>query len=380
LSRPSGEADVLLGRMELDRFLKTVVDSDASDLILKVGTQPAMKVHGKVLFIGGEAVTAEGFEAVLSRVAPAEARARLAEPGERDFSCEIPGIGRFRCNAFRQMGQPAIVMRHVKCTVPSFTELFLPERQFTQFAGLERGLVLVTGVTGSGKTTSVAAIIDAINNTRNKHVVTLEDPIEYRFTENLSVINQREIGLDTQSFVTGLRAAMREAPDVIMLGELRDTETMSAAIAAAETGHLVISTLHTVNAMQTIERVMTFFPPHQHDLVRFQLSTVLAGVASQRLVPCLQTARMVPAVELLMATPRTREILREGKTRELEKALQEGAEYYGSQTFNMSLLTHLQAGRISLDDALNASDNPDDLKLALRGVTKGADRRLKIDR
>jgi twitching motility protein PilT len=165
-----------------------------------------------------------------------------------------------------------------------------------------------------------------------------------------------------------------------MLGELRDTETMSAAIAAAGPGHLVISTLHTVNAMQTVERVMTFFPPHMHDLVRFQLSTVVAGVASQRLVPCLQSARMVPAVELLVATPRTREILREGKTRELEKSLVEGHEYYGSQTFNMSLQEHLHAGRISLDDALNASDNPDDLKLALRGVTKGTDRKLKLER
>jgi twitching motility protein PilT len=366
--------------MDLDRLLKTVVDSDASDLILKIGTQPAMKVHGKVLFIGSDPIRAEEFEAVLEQIATPETRARLMKAGDRDFSCEFPGIGRFRCNAFKVMGNLAVVMRHVKNSVPSFTELCLPDRQFTQFAALERGLVLVTGVTGSGKSTSVAAIIDSVNNTRNKHIVTLEDPIEYKFTGNLSVINQREVGIDTQSFVTGLRAAMREAPDIIMLGELRDTETMSAAIAAAETGHLVISTLHTVNAMQTIERVMTFFPPHQHDLVRFQLSTVLAGVASQRLVPCLTSARMVPAVELLMSTPRTREILREGKTRELEKALTEGAEYYGSQTFNMSLLAHLQAGRISLDDALNASDNPDDLKLALRGVTKGTDRRLKLER
>jgi twitching motility protein PilT len=366
--------------MDLDRLLKTVVDSDASDLILKVGNQPAMKVHGKVLFIGEEPVVAEEFDGVLDRVMTKEMRARLLEQGERDFSFECKDVGRFRCNAFRQMGLYAIVMRQVKRVVPSFTELCLPERQFNHFAALERGLVLVTGVTGSGKSTSVAAIIDAINNTRNKHIVTLEDPVEYKFVDNLSVINQREVGLDTQSFLTGLRAAMREAPDVIMLGELRDTETMSAAIAAAETGHLVISTLHTVNAMQTVERVMTFFPPHQHDLVRFQLSTVIAGIASQRLVPCLQSARMVPAVELLMATPRTRDILREGKTRELGKALEEGAEYYGSQTFNMSLQYHLEGGRISLDDALAASDNPDDLKLALRGVTKGADRKLKLER
>jgi twitching motility protein PilT len=360
--------------------LKTIVDSDASDLIIKVGNQAAMKVHGRVLFLGGDPVTREEFMGLIDVLIPKEMQSRLTESGERDFSFECSGIGRFRCNAFRAMGQYAIVMRHVKKTVPSFTELCLPERQFNGFAALERGLLLVTGVTGSGKSTSVAAIIDAINNTRNKHIVTLEDPIEFKFTDNLSVINQREIGLDTHSFVTGLRAAMREAPDVIMLGELRDTETMSAAIAAAETGHLVISTLHTVNAMQTVERVMTFFPPHQHDLVRFQLSTVLSGVASQRLVPCLQSARMVPAIELLMSTPRTREILREGKTRELEKSLVEGAEYYGSQTFNMSLLAHLNAGRISLDDALNASDNPDDLKLVLRGVTKGADRKLKLER
>jgi twitching motility protein PilT len=366
--------------MDLDRLLKTVVDSDASDLILKVGNQPAMKVHGKVLFLGGESVSVPEMEQALERVASKDVRARLQEVGERDFSFEAEGVGRFRCNAFRQMGLYALVMRQVKRVVPSFAELCLPERQFNQFAACERGLILITGVTGSGKSTSVAAIIDAINNTRNKHVVTLEDPIEYKFTENLSVINQREIGIDTYSFVSGIRAAMREAPDIIMLGELRDTETMTAAIAAAETGHLVISTLHTVNAQQTVERVMTLFPPYQHDLVRFQLSTVLAGVASQRLVPCLQTARMVPAVELLMSTPRTREILREGKTRELDKALTEGAEYYGSQTFNMSLLQHLQAGRISLDDALNASDNPDDLKLALRGVTKGADRKLKLER
>jgi twitching motility protein PilT len=366
--------------MDLDRLLKTVVDSDASDLILKVGNQPAMKVHGKVLFLGGDPVTVPEMDQVLERVASKEVRAKLADSGERDFSFECAGVGRFRCNAFRQMGFHAIVMRQVKRVVPSFAELCLPERQFNQFASTERGLLLVTGVTGSGKSTSVAAVIDAINNTRNKHIVTLEDPIEYKFTENLSIINQREIGIDTYSFVSGIRAAMREAPDIIMLGELRDTETMTSAIAAAETGHLVISTLHTINAQQTVERVMTLFPPYQHDLVRFQLSTVLAGVASQRLVPCLQTARMVPAVELLMSTPRTREILREGKTRELEKALIEGAEYYGSQTFNMSLLQHLNAGRISLDDALNASDNPDDLKLALRGVVKGADRKLKLER
>ncbi len=364
--------------MDFDRLLQTVVDADASDLILKVGSQPAMKQSGKVLFLAKEILTDADLDVVLVRIADETARKRVAEAGEADFAWEHPDLGRVRVNAFRTCGRVSVVMRQVKRTVPGFAELFLPEQQFRKLAALERGLVLVTGVTGSGKSTTVASLLEEVNHTRNKHVVTLEDPIEFRFQDNLSLIQQREVGVDTKSWVSGLRAAMREAPDVIMIGEIRDTETMSAAIAAAETGHLVISTLHTVNAMQTVERVMTFFPPHQHDLVRFQLSTVLQGVASQRLIPCLQTARMVPAVELLMSAPRVRELLREGKTHELEKALVEGAEYWGTQTFNMSLKTHIDAGRISVDDALAASDNPDDLKLALRGVTKGTDRRLAI--
>ncbi|HYC77331.1 MAG TPA: PilT/PilU family type 4a pilus ATPase [Planctomycetota bacterium] len=366
--------------MDFDRLLQTVVDADASDLILKPGGQPAMKASGKVLFLSDAALTDDEIDAVLKRIGSDEARRRIAEHGESDFAWEHPTLGRLRVNAFRQSGRVSVVMRQVKRAVPGFADLQLPEKQFQQLASLERGLILVTGVTGSGKSTTVASLIEHVNNTRNKHIVTLEDPIEFRFTDNLSIINQREVGVDTRSFVTGLRAAMREAPDVIMLGEIRDHETMSAAIAAAETGHLVISTLHTVNAMQTVERVMTFFPPHQHELIRFQMSTALAGVASQRLIPCLDSARMAPAVELLLATPRTRELLREGKTKELEKALVEGAEYWGTQTFNMSLKSHIDAGRISVDDALAASDNPDDLKLALRGVTKGVAGKLAITR
>jgi twitching motility protein PilT len=364
--------------MDFDRLLQTVVDADASDLLLKVGCAPAMKAAGKILFLDKTMLSEADVDAVLSRIAGAEARKRVEERGEADFAWEHASLGRVRVNAFKQSGRISIVMRQVKRAVPGFAELFLPEAQFRKFAALERGLILVTGVTGSGKSTTVASIVEEINHTRNKHIVTLEDPIEFRFQDNLSIVNQREIGVDTQSWLTGLRAAMREAPDVIMLGEIRDHETMSAAIAAAETGHLVISTLHTVNAMQTVERVMTFFPPHQHELIRFQLSTALQGVASQRLIPCLQTARMLPAVELLMGTPRVRELLREGKTKDLEKALVEGAEYWGTQTFNMSLKSHIDAGRVSVDDALAASDNPDDLKLALRGVTKGTDRRLAI--
>lgn len=364
--------------VDLDRLLATVVDSDASDLILKTGSQPAMKQAGKVLFLSESTVSAEDAESILKRISRSDTMERFEKHGEADFAFEHPERGRFRVNVFRGAGRISIVMRQVKNIIPSFAELNLPEKQFTRFANLERGLVFVTGITGSGKSTTLASIVDAINNTRNKHVLTLEDPIEYRFGDNLSIINQREIGMDTRDWITGLRNAMREAPDVIMIGEIRDDETMAAAIAAAETGHLVITTLHTVNAIQTVERVMTFFPPHQHELVRLQLSLVLEGVASQRLIPCVKTGRMVPAVEILMGSPRIREILRAGHTKDLDNALQEGAQYYGTQTFNMSLKGLYDTGLIGLEDALAASDNPDDLKLAIRGVTRGSDRGLTM--
>ncbi|MFT7617982.1 MAG: twitching motility protein PilT [Planctomycetota bacterium] len=357
---------------DLKRTLQMAVAADASDLILKTGSQPALKVAGKVLFVSDDVITLEDGDKLVDEIAPGPMKTRFEQEGEADFSYTNSEAGRFRCNLYRQKGSMGLVMRQIKDVIPAFADLNLPVQQFTHFAGLDRGIVFVTGVTGSGKSTTLAALVDFINNTRNKHVITLEDPVEYTFKDNLSIISQREIGVDTKSFATGLKAAMREAPDVIMVGEIRDEETMQAAISAAETGHLVLTTLHTVNAIQTVERIHTFFPPHQHELVRLQLSTVLAGVASQRLIPNLKTTGMVPAIELLMATPRVRELVFEGKTLELDKALTEGQEYYGTQTFNMSLRKHYEDGIISLDDALAASDNPDDLKLIIRGIETGA--------
>ncbi len=357
--------------MELTKLLSTTVESDASDLILKTGTQPAIKVHGKILFVADTKLTPADVAGYVDTMASAEVRGRLETEGEADFAFEHESLGRFRVNVFRSFGAVSIVLRQIKKVIATFEELHLPVRQFSQFAGLERGLVFMTGVTGSGKSTALASVIEAINNTRNEHIITLEDPIEYKFEDNLCVVSQREIGIDTRDFMTGLKAAMREAPDVIMIGEIRDAATMSAAISAAETGHLVLSTLHTVNAIQTVERISTFFPPHQHDLVRSQLSMVLEGVASLRLLPCLKTARMVPAVELLLGTPRVRELVHEGKTKDLDKALLDGNEYYGTQTFNQSLRSLCEDGMVSEEDALQASDNPDDLRLMLRGVTRG---------
>ncbi|MCB9833242.1 MAG: PilT/PilU family type 4a pilus ATPase [Planctomycetes bacterium] len=364
---------------DLQKTLEMAVAAGASDLILKTGSQPAVKVSGKVLFLSDDVIDREDGDRIVAEVASALVRDRFEKQGEIDFSYQAPRAGRFRVNLFRQGGSIGLVMRQIKNVIPVFEQLKLPQQQFAYLANLDRGIIFVTGVTGSGKSTTLAAIVDFINNTRNKHIITLEDPVEYTFTDNLSIVSQREVGVDTESFATGLRAAMREAPDVIMVGEIRDEETMQAAISAAETGHLVLTTLHTVNAIQTVERVHTFFPPHQHDLVRLQLSTVLAGVASQRLIPNLKDAGMVPAVELLMATPRVRELVFEGKTLELEKALVEGQEYYGTQTFNMSLKRLYEDGLVSLEDALAASDNPDDLKLIIRGIETGTSAsRLRI--
>ncbi|MEE9392425.1 MAG: PilT/PilU family type 4a pilus ATPase [Planctomycetota bacterium] len=357
--------------LDFEKILKMAVAANASDVILRTGSQPAMKVSGKVLFLDED--TIEGGEAytVAQKIVGSNLMEKYEEIGEIDCAYHSGLNGRFRVNLFRQGGEVGMVLRQIQANIPSFASLHLPADQFNHLASIDRGIVFVTGVTGSGKSTSLAAIVNAINNTRNKHIITLEDPVEFAFTDNLSIINQREVGTDTRTFASGLRAAMREAPDVIMVGEIRDSETMSAAISAAETGHLVLTTLHTVNAIQTVERIHTFFEPHQHDLIRLQLASVLVGVASQRLLPNQKDSGMVPAVELLLATPRVKELIFEGKTLELERALTDGQDYYGTQTFNMSLVKLYNDGLVSLEDALNASDKPDDLKLSLRGVQTG---------
>jgi twitching motility protein PilT len=235
---------------------------------------------------------------------------------------------------------------------------------------MKRGLVLATGTAGSGKSTTLAAMLEYVNRNMNKHIITIEDPIEYRFEDKRSIVNQREVGVDVSNFSSALRQAVRQSPDVIFIGEMRDAETVQAAISAAETGHLVFSTLHTVNAVQTVERIITFFPPHQHELVRLQLALNLAGVVSLRLIKNKEGTAMVPAVELLINTPTVRELLEQGQTRSLPKALAEGS-YYGTMTFNQSLIRLFQAGNISLEDALLASDSPDELKMQMRGITQG---------
>jgi twitching motility protein PilT len=301
------------------------------------------------------------------------ARSALASTGEADVAYEIESIGRFRVNIFKQRGRLGMCCRVIKNKIPVFEELSLPVENLKKLASLARGLVLVTGIAGSGKSTSIAAMLDYVNENFSKHIVTIEDPIEYVYQDKRSIIDQREIGHDTMNFENALKYVVRQSPDIIMIGEMRDKSTMEAAMHAAETGHLVFSTLHTPNAMQTVDRIMNFFDPHEHPFVRQQLSQLLEGVVSQRLIPTKDLSSRVPACEIMMATPTVRELLMQGKVRELYRAIKEG-KYFGCQTFNQSLKEFLDRDLITVEDAINNADSPEELRLELRGITKDAGR------
>ncbi|MCB9876158.1 MAG: PilT/PilU family type 4a pilus ATPase [Planctomycetes bacterium] len=355
---------------KLRDFLRIMVKESASDLVLKANGCPAVRVAGVIRFLGDQPLPSELLRSYVDEVLNEHGRRDFEANGAADTAVAVPGVGRFRCNAFHQGGDYGLVFRAIKNEIPSFKDLNLPVDPLKRLASLKRGLVLATGIAGSGKSTTLASMLEYINRTMNKHIITVEDPVEFRFEDKRSIVNQREIGTDVSNFSQALRQAVRQSPDVILIGEMRDADTVSAAISAAETGHLVFSTLHTVNAVQTVERIITFFPPHQHELVRLQLALNLAGVCSLRLVKNKDGTSMVPAVELLINTPTVRELLEQGETRMLPKALAEGG-YYGTMTFNQSLIRLFQAGNISLEDALAASDNPDDLKMQMRGITVG---------
>jgi twitching motility protein PilT len=359
--------------MEVASIFAAMVKEEASDLFLKVGVPPAMRVVGRVVPMGGQALTEENMLEIFNEVCDDFAKKKFAEKGEVDVSYEIYGVGRFRANVFRQRGYIGMVFRHIHSKIPSLEELNLPAEQLRRLALLPRGLILVTGTAGSGKSTTIASMIDYINQTEERHIITIEDPIEFTFTDKKCVIEQREIGQDTDSFVAALKHAVRQSPDVIFLGEMRDIETIEAAVHASETGHLVFSTLHSQNAMQTVDRMINFFPPHHHPFLQLQMSILMEGVVSQRLLPTKDGTARMPAIELMISTPTIQELLLHGKSRELYKAIKEGA-YYGCMTFNQSLKSLLERDLITLEDALNAADSPDELKLELRGISKDAQR------
>jgi twitching motility protein PilT len=353
--------------VQLGPLLRYLADRQGSDLHLKVPSPPVVRLHGALTQVPGAPGLRPGDTERFADEILGEDEARrreLAEQGETDLAYTLPGVGRFRVSVFRQRGSVSIAMRLVAGEPPSLEELNLPPAVAT-LAEEERGIILVTGTTGSGKSTTLASIIDRINRRSHKHVVSIEDPIEILHRDRLSIINQREVGQDTPSFAEALRRVLRQDPDVIMIGEIRDLATMETALAAAETGHLVLSTLHTLDASETVHRIIDFFPLHQHKQVRSILAGVLRGIVSQRLVPRADGRGRVPAVEVMVTTGRARDfIVDEEKTDRLHQVIAEG-EYYGMQTFDQSLFGFVTEGAITLEQAMKAASSPHDFKLML---------------
>ena len=350
----------------LDRCLRILSEADGSDLHIKVGSPPRIRVHGALRIIESEPVLdAETTHAMATMIMRPEMAAHFDERGEADFAYSVDGLGRFRVNVFKQRGSVAAVFRRVRTQASSFDELGLPE-VVGRLASEHRGLVLVTGPTGSGKTTTLAAMIDHINQNRECHIVTIEDPIEVLHRDGKAAINQREVGFDTRDFATAMRAAMRQDPDVILVGEMRDQETVEAALSAAETGHLVLSTLHTIDAPETINRIVDFFPPYQQNQVRVALAGSIRGTICQRLVQTADGTGRVAVLEIMVANGRIQQcILDPQKTGEIHEIVAEG-EYYGMQTFDQALVKLYEKGAIDLRGAMTTASNPHDLKVMLQ--------------
>jgi twitching motility protein PilT len=349
---------------EFHTWLADVVARQASDLHLKAGAPPKVRDTGRLVPLERAPLTAEETLELADAIVPADRSERFGSVGEVDFAYSIPHVGRFRVNVFRQRGSISMVLRRLRFGGPSFAELGLADVVRT-LAEESRGLLLVTGPTSSGKTTTLAAMIEHINRTRPVHVVTIEDPIEVLFKDEVASINQREVGNDTESFLSALRAALRQDPDVILIGEMRDTETVRAALQAAETGHLVLSTLHTVDATETVNRVVDFFPAYQQNQIRLTLAGALRGIVCQRLVPTMDE-RLVPGLEVLVNTGRIAERIADPeRTAEIHEVIADGG-YYGMVTFDQSLIGLVRAGRISVEAAMQASTAPHDLQLLLQ--------------
>jgi twitching motility protein PilT len=346
--------------------LRKLVKREGSDLHLKVGAGPLYRVHGDLAAEDGvEPLTAEDTEGALKQLLSDEVKLQeFADEHEVDFSFEIAGVARYRINAFQQRGVISMACRAIPHKISTIEELALPP-VVSQLAEEERGIVLLTGTTGSGKSTTLAAMIDHMNTTTNKHVVTIEDPIEFVHEDKRSVINQREVGMDTASFKRALRRVLRQDPDVILIGEMRDEETVQTALSAAETGHLVLSTIHTVDATESINRMLDFFPPHQHSQARSMIAGTIKGVISQRLVPGADGGR-VAVCEILRMTGRVRDmIIDPTQTGKLVEVIASGG-YYGMQTFDQALFGHVKAGRVTFEDAMLVASSPHDFKLLMQ--------------
>ncbi|MFB3854305.1 MAG: type IV pilus twitching motility protein PilT [Vicinamibacterales bacterium] len=355
--------------MHVNDLLAAAVEQGASDLHLKVGNYPLMRVDGELRTITEEKrLTPDDTAAMAAAIMSTAQRERFEQALDIDLAYSVPGMGRFRCNVFHQRGSVGLVLRVIPVGVRKLAELSVP-RVLEKIAEERRGMVLVTGSTGSGKSTTLAALIDYINSTRHAHVITIEDPIEFLHRDEKSVINQRELDVDTHSFAHALRSALRQDPDVILVGEMRDLETVETALTAAETGHLVLSTLHTLDAPETINRIVSMFPVHQRRQVRLQLASVLKAVISQRLLPRADGHGRVPAVEVMVVSPFIRQcIVDRKKSRAIMEAIANGTSQYGMQTFDQSIYQLYSDGLVTLEEALRWVSNADEFNLRIQGI------------
>jgi twitching motility protein PilT len=360
--------------MHINDLLKKASDLGSSDLHLKVGSHPVIRSDGKLVPMTDERrLMQEDTISMAFSIMSARQKQKFKDHFELDMAYSVPGLGRFRCNIFQQRGTVGMVVRLIPVRVSTLGELTMPQ-VLQQIAQERRGLVLVTGSTGSGKSTTLAAVIDYINSHRTEHIMTIEDPIEFLHRDKKSLVNQREIEVDTKSFAHALRSALRQDPDVILVGEMRDYETIETALTAAETGHLVLSTLHTLDATETVNRIIAVFPPHQQKQIRIQLASVVKAVISMRLVARKDGNGRVPAVEVMRTTPYIRDCIEnKEKTKLIQPAIAAGTSQYGMQTFDQSLYSLFQTGLISFEEALRQASNPDELKLKVDGIRSTSD-------
>ncbi len=360
--------------MHINDILKVAVERKASDVHLKVGAHPIVRIDGKLqVMTEFKRMMQEDTIAMAFSMMSSRQKERFKQALEIDIAYSVPGLGRFRCNIFQQRGSVGLVLRLIPARIQTFKELLLPPVLET-ICQEQRGLVLVTGTTGSGKSTTLAAMLDHINTRRVEHIMTIEDPIEFLHRDKKSIINQREVDVDTKSFSYALRSALRQDPDVILVGEMRDYETIETALLAAETGHLVLSTLHTLDATESVNRIISVFPPHQQKQIRIQLSAVLKSILSMRLLPRADGLGRVPAIEVLIATPYIRDCIEnKEKTKLIRDAISQGTSQYGMQTFDQSLYLLYKNGLITLDEALLRASNPDEFRLRIQGIQSTSD-------
>ena len=350
--------------LDLDELLKLAAQRKASDVFIKVGTPPALRISGKILILEGEPLTADDTRNLAYSVMTHEQIGRFEHRHELDVAFEVPDTCRIRANMYQQRGTMGMVCRLIPLKIYTLEQLGMPPI-LTELTKARQGLVLVTGPTGSGKSTTQAAMIDAINNARRANIITVEDPIEFVHPDKLSIISQREIGLDTDSFMDALKYVLRQNPDVILVGEMRDIETMNVGLAAAETGHLVFSTLHTASAAETLDRIINMFPPQDRDMLCLRLSGSLKGVVSQKLIPRADGTGRVGAIEVMIGTPTISKLIEEGRASQLYGAIAEG-NFWGMQTMNQCLLKYFRAGLISEEEAVANAGNQTEMKQMVR--------------